>query len=175
MRWERADGFDDAAESIVEAGKETIYPTSKHDVVVYYQQTFPRDWQKRLSNDLVEVNGGTTKASSYARNFRPDRINRTPTPAFAEKLAKVGREKLPGERVDRKDLAGRRASVSATISMRISKDKKDRTKKINVTLTARQASKMRHGDLDGVIEQYGGINPGEIVSADIERFEVNYL
>lgn len=168
-----------AAQTIIEAGQTTEihYLSDKHDIASYYQQEYGRGWQKRLGNDIAEVAGGKTTGASYARNFRPDRMGRKATPDFAAKLEKLGREKIPGEpvTVDRKDLAGRRARVKTKIRMRISKDKKDRLKDINVTLTARQASRLRKGDLDGVIEQYGGINPNEIVSAEIDTFSVEYL
>lgn len=173
--WASAGGFDMAAEAIVEEGQttETHYMSDKHDIANYYKQEYPRNWQKQLTTALAAVNGG--RADSYARNFRPDRINRKPTPGFAEKLAKLGRT-LPGEQVTvQKPVAGKKARVKTKIRMRISKDKKDRLKDINVTLTASQAKRMRNGDLDGVIEQYGGINPDEIVSAEIDSFEIEYL
>jgi hypothetical protein len=176
--WASAGGFDEAAEAIIEAGqeREIHYLSDKHDIASYYQQNYPRNWQSQLSKDLAEVNGGKTTAASYARNFRPDRLNRKPTPDFANKLAKLGREKIPGKEVIvQKKVAGKRARVKAVIWMKISKDKRAWKKDIKETLTASQARKMREGNLDGLIEAYGGINPAEIVSADIESFSVEYV
>lgn len=177
FNWEKAGGFGMAAEAIVEAGQTTEmrYMSDKHDIANYYKQEYGKSWQKHLGNDLATVNGGKTTADSYKRSFRPDRINRTPTPEFAAKLEKLGKT-LPGEEVTvQKPVAGKRARVKTKIRMRISKDKKDRLKDINVTISASQAKRMRNGDLDGVIEAYGGINPDEIVSAEIDSFEVEYL
>lgn len=165
-------GYELVADAIDAAGTEIHYLSGKHEIANYYMQAYPRNWQTRLGNELADLFGG--KAESYKRNFRPDRINRKASPGFAEKLKTLGREKIPGERVKRRDLAGKRAHVKTIMWMKISKEKAFRKKDIDKMMTASQASRLRKGDLDAVIEAYGNINPKEIVELEIESFHLEY-
>lgn len=165
------DGYEKIAGELDRAGTETIYLSSKNEVIGYYKQEYGSHWGKKLAEKIV-AETGKGKVENIARRFRGSRTESGKvTPKAAAEYKAVGRT-LPGTQVPRKDIAGKRAKATLKGEVKISDDKRPR--KIDATLNARQASALRRGDLGAFFEAYG-VNPKAVEEVTIKTFSFEYL
>lgn len=153
------------------AGTETVYLGTKSEVIGYYKQEYGSHWGRELAKSIVETTG-KGKVENIARRFRGTRTESAKvSPATAAQYKAVGKT-LPGTDVPRKDLAGKKAKVDFKGEIKISDDQRKRS--FSTTLSGRQASALRRGEIGAIFEAYG-VNPGAVESLSIERINVDYL
>lgn len=170
------------ADALDRAGTERsiLYLSTKSEVVGYFQQEHGAHWSRELAKALQPFtrakNGEPQKITNIQRRFQPSRLEKAASKANVEQYRALGK-KLPGTIVEKpRKVAGKRARVETKVSMTISKEKKPRQRTIKEVLTSSQMSQLRHADLTGLIDAYGGINPEEIMFLEFHApVRVEYL
>lgn len=178
------DSYEKLTTELEKAGTDIIHLSDPHQILHYYQQEYGSQkikpasgrgngteaWKVQITRDISRATG--QREDTVARRFRGTRVNlNKPTKKTLAEYKKLGQQ-LPGTRVPRKDLAGKKAKVNIKGDVKISDD--ERPRKMEATLTGRQMSALRRGDLGAFFEAYK-INPGAVESINISRITVDYL
>jgi len=190
MDAEMIDGWQLMADALDRASIERtiLYLSSRDQIINYYKQEYGSEkirpangrgqgteaWKIAISHAISSETG--QRYDTVARRFRGDRAEGKVSKKGAAEYEKLGKT-LPGTVVEKpRKVSGKRAKVYTKVLIRISREKKARSRTIDETLTPHQASQLRHGDPDGLIEAYGGINPESISSLEFRSpVSVEYL
>lgn len=94
-----------------EAGTEELKLATKSEIIGYYEQEYGGKWKSQLARDLSTLTG--QRADTIARRFRGARLtNERVSGKNVQEYKRLGQQ-LPGVRVPRKDIAGKKSQRRA--------------------------------------------------------------
>jgi hypothetical protein len=172
------DGYEQLNEAIQGASFQYAPMSSKGELIDYYKETYKgkgqEGWKQHLVHDLARQTG--MKSKNLERRFDPSRIDKKANKAQQEQYRELGKT-LP-QKKEPKNTAGKRARVSfnGEVCIPSGKKRKDdcRDRNFTITLSASQASSMKHGNFNPIFDAYG-LEPGVIGSIGVYSVSVDFV
>jgi hypothetical protein len=173
-------GYEQLNQAIEGASFQLVPMKSKSDMVDYYQAHYPArgtgSWRDMLARDLSSKTG--TKYNSIRRQLDPDRLARKPVRGSKNEQGYIDLGKQLPPKKEPKNTSGKRARVSFSgeVCIPSGKKRKDdcRPREFTTTLSASQASSMKHGNFNPIFDAYG-LEPGVIGSIDVYSMSVDFV